>query len=101
MRGTEEVRNGMIGNSHPLEDVNQKPIRMTVSGLTPRETEVAWWVARGLTNKSIASHLHVSSRTVQTHLERMFKKLRIRSRVELVARAYRKVGECDKCRKAK
>lgn len=69
----------------PQETVSPKPIRIAVSGLTPGETEVVRWVARGLTNKSIASQLHVSSRTVQKHMERMLKNLGVRSRAGLVA----------------
>lgn len=57
-------------------------------GVTAREAQVVEWVAKGLTNKAIASKLQISSRTVQKHMERMFKKLGIRSRAELVARAY-------------
>lgn len=54
------------GSRH--EGMSSKPIRITVSGLTPGETEVVGWVTRGLTNKSIASQLHVSSRTVHDML---------------------------------
>lgn len=57
-------------------------------GITAREAQVMEWVAKGNTNKQIALHLRISSRTVQTHLERMFKKLGVRSRTELVARVY-------------
>lgn len=57
-------------------------------GITAREAQVVECVAKGNTNKQIASHLQISSRTVQTHLERMFKKLSVRSRAELVARFY-------------
>lgn len=64
----------------------------SMPGVTPREAEVVGLVARGLTNKAIASQLQISSRTVQTHLERMFKKLAVRSRAELVARAYLSVA---------
>lgn len=63
-------------------------LQFVIPGVTVREAEVAGWVAQGLTNKAIASKLQISSRTVQKHLERMFKKLGVRSRAELVARAY-------------
>ena len=64
--------------------------------LTAREAQVVEWIAKGNTNKQIASHLRISSRTVQTHVERMFKKLGVRSRAELVAQAYLEVVRKDK-----
>ncbi|MCC6139891.1 MAG: helix-turn-helix transcriptional regulator [Nitrospira sp.] len=63
-------------------------VSVLLDGVTAREAEVAGLVARGLTNKEIASQLHVSARTIQTHLERTFKKLGVRSRGELAARVY-------------
>jgi ATP/maltotriose-dependent transcriptional regulator MalT len=48
--------------------------------LTPREREIAELVARGLTNRQIASELFISERTVATHLGRVFKKLEVHSR---------------------
>ncbi len=59
-----------------------------LEGVTARETEAADLGAQELINKEIASELHVTARTIQTHMERMFKKLGIRSRAELVARVY-------------
>lgn len=75
-----------------------EPIRISLPGVTAREAEVVGWVAQGLTNKSIALQLRISARTVQKHLERMFRKLGIRSRSELVARAYLTMNEQYKTR---
>lgn len=66
----------------------REPLRRAFLGVTAREAEVIGWVAKGLTNKSIASQLQISSRTVQKHMERMFRKLGVRSRTELVTRVY-------------
>lgn len=52
--------------------------------LTSRETEVVRLVARGMSNKAIANHLGISSRTVEGHLNHVFDKLGILSRTELV-----------------
>ena len=65
-------------------------------GITAREAQVVECVAKGKTNKQIASHLQISSRTVQTYVERMFKKLGVRSRAELVAQAYLEMVRKDK-----
>lgn len=44
-------------------------------GLTPREGEVARWVAEGKTNLEIATILHMKVRTVEKHVERLLVKL--------------------------
>ena len=52
--------------------------------LTPRESEVTRLVARGMSNKAIASQLSISPRTVEGHLNHIFDKLGLYSRTELV-----------------
>lgn len=51
--------------------------------LAPREREVLSLVAEGMTNKQIAASLGVSARTVETHRERLKKKLGLRTVAEL------------------
>ena len=51
--------------------------------LTPQELEVALAVARGATNREVASALFVSPKTIEVHLSRIFRKLGVRSRTEL------------------
>ena len=53
--------------------------------LTPRQREVCAFVARGLTNEQIARDLTLSRRTVETHVHRILKRLRLRSRSQIVA----------------
>ena len=45
-------------------------------------------VARGLTNRSIAGRLHLSVRTVDTHVDHVLTKLGFSNRAQLVAWAY-------------
>jgi len=52
-------------------------------GLTERELEIARLVADGLSNDEIGARLHVSSRTVGTHLANVYKRLEIHTRAEL------------------
>lgn len=47
--------------------------------LTPREREILVHIAEGLCNKEIACHLNIGTRTVETHRERLMRKLNIHS----------------------
>lgn len=49
------------------------------SKLTDREREVLALIAEGLTNKEVACKLNLSVRTVETHRERVMRKLEIRN----------------------
>lgn len=51
-----------------------------IHNLTKRELEVLRLVAAGDTNKSIASQLFISERTVERHLSNIFNKLNVNSR---------------------
>ena len=52
----------------------------TIGALTPREREVAALARRGLTVRTIAEELHLSPRTVESHLAHIYAKLRISGR---------------------
>jgi two-component system NarL family response regulator len=58
--------------------------------LTPREMAALKLVADGKANKEIASALHISERTVKTHLAHLFEKLGATSRTEAVKVATRR-----------
>ncbi len=53
--------------------------------LSPTERGVVELTCEGLTNPQIAAHLGISPRTVQGHLLKVFRKLGIASRTQLVA----------------
>lgn len=50
--------------------------------LTPRELDVLKWVVKGKTNQEIGMELGISQKTVEKHLESVFSKLKVTSRVE-------------------
>jgi DNA-binding CsgD family transcriptional regulator len=57
------------------------------TGLTPIEERIAALVAEGRTNRQIADALFLSTKTVEGNLSRLYRKIGVRSRAELAARA--------------
>jgi DNA-binding NarL/FixJ family response regulator len=55
-----------------------------LGALSPREREVFRLLVRGMTTRQIAAELQISGKTVDTHRERILKKLGLHSAVELV-----------------
>ena len=51
------------------------------AGMTPREIEVALWLAQGKTNPEIAVILATPARTIEKHIERILHKLGVTNRV--------------------
>jgi non-specific serine/threonine protein kinase len=56
-----------------------------IPGLTGREREIAGLVAEGLSNRQIAERLVISKRTVDAHIEHIYGKLGVSSRVQLAS----------------
>jgi DNA-binding CsgD family transcriptional regulator len=65
-------------------DANHHVSRMVTRTLTPQELQVALHVAKGLTNREVAAVLFLSPKTIEFHLTRVYRKLDVRSRAELV-----------------
>ena len=76
-----------------LEALTQPPLAgcLNVNGglLSARETDVVRCVAEGLTNREIAQRLKLTEHTVKNYLFRIFDKLGVSSRVEVVLYAFR------------
>jgi DNA-binding NarL/FixJ family response regulator len=54
--------------------------------LSPREAEVAELVLRGYRNPDIAASLGIASSTIKRHLTRIFDKIGVDSRTQLISR---------------
>lgn len=62
-------------------------------GLTAREAEVLYWVAKGKTNRDIGDILGASPATVKKHLERVYEKLGVETRTAAANLALGRVRE--------
>ncbi|RNL87461.1 helix-turn-helix transcriptional regulator [Halostreptopolyspora alba] len=65
------------GNSVRTEHPNR------ADALTAQQYQIAQLVADGATNREVAAQLYVSPRTVEHHLRNVFRRLNVRSRVEM------------------
>ncbi|MBW4592728.1 MAG: LuxR family transcriptional regulator [Brasilonema angustatum HA4187-MV1] len=68
------------------------PVCSFASRLTPRELEIAELVARGLTNGEIGEQLWITQNSVKQALKRMFRKLEVSARAEMVAKLQDSLG---------
>ena len=59
------------------------PIDPELDQLTPREKEVLRYIARGYAYKEIARELHISVKTVESHVGGVLRKLQLTNRYEL------------------
>jgi DNA-binding NarL/FixJ family response regulator len=62
----------------------RKPTAAEIPNLSPREAQVMESIGRGLRNADIARALEVTEKTVKNHVNRIFTKLGVRTRVEAV-----------------
>jgi DNA-binding NarL/FixJ family response regulator len=76
---------------HEESDVAQIEALILALQLTQREAEVLYWVIRGKTNRDIGDIIGMSPRTVNKHLEHVFKKLNVETRTAAAAFAMSKV----------
>lgn len=81
-RATAEVR--AAGDQVELRDVNMTDVDVDVAeALTPQQLQIARLAAGGATNREVATHMFLSTRTVDHHMRNIFARLGIRSRIDL------------------
>ncbi|WP_370980630.1 response regulator [Agaribacterium sp. ZY112] len=61
-------------------DLDERTVLLKNFPITPREADVFMWLARGKANRDIALILDMSPRTVNKHLEQLFRKLNVENR---------------------
>lgn len=67
------------------------PIAAAAEPLSQREREVAKLLVDGYSNLNIAAHLGISENTIRTYIRRLYRKLNVCNRIELI-RAYESAG---------
>ena len=89
------IRDVYAGGAPMTSDIARKvvqafkqpaPAAAETENLSPREQEVLDFLAKGYLYKEIAEQLNISYGTVHTYIERIFKKLHVRSRGQAVAK---------------
>jgi DNA-binding CsgD family transcriptional regulator len=85
IRETVVVKEVLVPAEAPTPFAPDKARQQTL-GITARELEILALVARGLSNREIATQLFVSENTVKTHCARAFDKLGAARRTQAVQR---------------
>jgi DNA-binding NarL/FixJ family response regulator len=78
-----------LGARYELERLDRLAGSPRPGGLSRRESEVLMLVAAGKTNRAIAAELFISEKTVARHISNIFTKLKLSSRAEATAYAYK------------
>jgi two-component system response regulator NreC len=73
-----------------MRQMREKDVEDSYELLTTREREIVQLLAEGKSNKDIATLLHLSLYTVETHRSNIFQKLNLHSSAELILYAIRK-----------
>lgn len=68
---------------HLLDIDDDARVDSSFAGLTPREREVATYIARGYTYREASEAMKMAVKTLETHIHHIFEKLGVRSRHEL------------------
>lgn len=65
-------------------------------GISPREEEVLELIILGKTNKEIAGSLFISEHTVKNHLSRIFNKMDVTDRSQIIALVYKRILDSER-----
>ena len=73
-----------------FQNYQQADVSEIYQPLTPREREILKLMSEGLPNKTIATRLSISERTVTTHVANIYTKLQVNNRVSAIQEAMRR-----------
>lgn len=73
-----------------FQTYQQAEVSEVYQPLTPREKEILQLMSEGLPNKTIATRLSISERTVTTHVANIYTKLQVNNRVSAIQEAMRR-----------
>jgi len=76
------------GQPPPTEEADELPAVAVGAGFTARERQVLLMTMRGLTAAQVGERLFIGRRTVESHLDRAYSKLGVRSKREFIARVF-------------
>jgi DNA-binding NarL/FixJ family response regulator len=88
--GGQYLEGGIVGRALRRMVQREEAAREAARLLTPRELEIVRMLADGLRNRAIAEKLFISEGTVKVHLHRIYEKLDVGGRLELVLYARRR-----------
>lgn len=89
VRGVARGEQGWVSRQIAAQMASWTQEKSPQAGLTDRETQVLRLVVEGKTNQEIGLALEISDKTVEKHLEGVFTKLGVSSRVAAAVRAVR------------
>ncbi len=78
-----EVASRLLAQKNKHERKKQS-IQDAFSELNPREQEILYFMAQGLTNQEISEHLKLSLSTIKTYISKIFDKMKVHNRVQAV-----------------
>ena len=82
-----DTMNSIVFGADFMPGTGQNSIEnMALRALSPRQREVAWAVARGLSNAQIASELGLTEGTVKAYLKDIFRNVGVSNRTQLALR---------------
>lgn len=82
--GGQYLEGGVVGRALRRMVQREQATREAARVLTPRELEIIRMLADGLRNRAIAERLFITEGTVKVHLHRIYEKLDVEGRLELV-----------------
>jgi DNA-binding NarL/FixJ family response regulator len=74
--------------AEPFLDAESWAVISRALGLSPREAQIASLMLADETEDAIATRLGISAHTVHTHVERLFRKLCVSSRCQVIVRIF-------------